>query len=87
MPSNEVPQYFYRVRLDMSTDDAPLYVADHPELPGCMAHGATASEALLNLADARQLYITDLRERSLPIPPPESAVGREPRNDEVAVPA
>jgi len=64
------PTYGYVVRLDESTEGRLLYVAEYPELPGCMAHGSTMDEALANLEDARELYAADLRERGLPIPAP-----------------
>ena len=36
-------------------DDA--YVVDVPELPGCMAHGATRQEAIKNAEDAIKFWI------------------------------
>ena len=47
-----------------------VYVASHPELPGCMSHGATPDEALANLAEARTLYIRTLLEKHIEVPVP-----------------
>lgn len=33
------------------------YVADVPELPGCMSQGKTVEEALTNIKEAIQLYL------------------------------
>lgn len=46
----------YRIVIDLDHPTG-LYVAQHPELPGCMSHGATPQEAVCNLADARALYL------------------------------
>ena len=37
--------------------DDRAYVAEAPELPGCMAHGETYSEAVANMQDAIRLWI------------------------------
>lgn len=54
------------------------YTATHPELPGCVAWGDSAEEALANLADSRETWIAGCLERGLPIPEPvdEEATGR-----------
>jgi predicted RNase H-like HicB family nuclease len=46
-----------------------VFVARHPELPGCMSHGSTPEEALEMLDDARELYLEGLREAGVAIPP------------------
>jgi predicted RNase H-like HicB family nuclease len=52
------------------SDEDSAFVADVPELPGCMAHGATHQEALANAADAIVLWIETAEEdgRSVPLP-------------------
>lgn len=45
-----------------------VFVASHPELPGCMSDGESIEDALSNLADARALYVRALRDRGLQIP-------------------
>lgn len=49
-------------------DDA--YIVEVPELPGCMAHGATRQEAIKNAEDAIQFWIKTAREDGLEIPQP-----------------
>lgn len=51
---------YYIVAHDESTDGEPLFIAIDPDLPGCMAHGATSDEAVANLTEARRLYLEDL---------------------------
>ena len=50
-------------------DDA--YVAEVPELPGCMAHGSTYESATANANDAIQLWIDTAHEFGDPIPEPK----------------
>ena len=50
--------------------DVVVWMASHPDLPGCMAQGATPEEAVAELAGARELYISALRKRGLPVPMP-----------------
>jgi len=47
-------------------DDA--YIAEVPELPGCMAHGDTYESALKNVKDAIQLWIKTAKEFNDSIP-------------------
>ena len=66
--------YSIHVVPDETTDREPCYVAYHPELQGCMSHGATVAEAIDGLEAARELYLTTLEQLGQPIPPPpESA--------------
>lgn len=37
-----------------------VWVARHPQLAGCVSHGATTDEALANLAEAVELYLAAL---------------------------
>jgi len=50
-------------------DDA--YIADVPELPGCMAHGSTYEHALKNARQAISLWLETAREFNDPIPVPK----------------
>ena len=52
-----------------NTDEA--FVADVPELPGCMAHGNTQEAALENIKEAIQLWIETANEFGDPIPEPK----------------
>jgi predicted RNase H-like HicB family nuclease len=49
-------------------DDA--YVADVPELPGCMAHGATRQAAIKNAEDAIEFWIKTAKDDGKEIPEP-----------------
>lgn len=53
------------------TTGEPCYLAYHPELEGCMSHGDTKEEALDNLREARELYISVLLEKGQEIPVPQ----------------
>jgi predicted RNase H-like HicB family nuclease len=48
----------------------PCYLARHPELRGCMSHGATPEEARANLDEARALYLSTLIENGVTPPLP-----------------
>jgi len=50
-------------------DDA--YIAEVPELPGCLAHGDTQTKALRNVQDAMKLWLDVARENGDPIPQPK----------------
>lgn len=64
--------YAVEVVPDTTTDGELCYLASHPELPGCLAHGDTVQEALENLEDARRLYISALIERGEEVPNPQT---------------
>ncbi len=48
-----------------------VFVAEVPELPGCMAHGDTQESALIQAKEAVQLWIDTAREFGDPIPEPK----------------
>jgi len=45
-----------------------------PDLPGCVATGATVEEAVSEIREAMLFHIEGLREEGLPVPPPSSRV-------------
>jgi predicted RNase H-like HicB family nuclease len=47
-----------------------VFVVDVPELPGCMAHGGTPGEAVMNAGDAIDLWIDTAKAARLPVPEP-----------------
>ena len=47
-----------------------IFVVDVPELPGCMAHGRTKSEAIAHAEAAIDLWIETGREDGIAIPEP-----------------
>jgi predicted RNase H-like HicB family nuclease len=49
-------------------DDA--YIVDVPELPGCMAHGATRQTAIKNAEDAIKFWIRTAKQDGEEIPQP-----------------
>jgi predicted RNase H-like HicB family nuclease len=59
----------YEVVIYWSAEDE-LFIAEAPELPGCMAHGDSREEALRNAEDAICLWleVAERRGRSIPEP-------------------
>ncbi|OGA54702.1 MAG: hypothetical protein A3G24_10195 [Betaproteobacteria bacterium RIFCSPLOWO2_12_FULL_62_13] len=53
------------------SDDDQAFVADVPELPGCVAHGSTHEEALGNAKEAMRLWIESARADGQPVPAPK----------------
>ena len=53
------------------SDEDEAFVAEVPELPGCMADGATYQEALANVEVVIQEWIETARELGHPIPKPK----------------
>jgi predicted RNase H-like HicB family nuclease len=52
------------------SDEDSAYVVEVPELPGCLAHGATRQDALRNAEDAIRFWIKTAQEDGLEIPQP-----------------
>jgi len=50
------------------------YAAYVPDLPGCVATGATVKETERLLREAIELHVAGLREDGLPVPEPSSVV-------------
>ena len=59
----------YEVVIYWSDEDG-VFIAEAPELPGCMAHGVTQEAALANAQDAIRLWIDTAKEFGDPIPKP-----------------
>ncbi len=53
------------------SDEDDAFVADVPELPGCMTHGSTYEEAAHNAQSAIDLWIDTAKEFHDPIPEPK----------------
>jgi predicted RNase H-like HicB family nuclease len=47
-----------------------IFVVDVPELPGCMAHGRTKSEAIAQAEAAIELWIETAKEDGISTPEP-----------------
>lgn len=54
------------------SDEDSVFIADVPELPGCMAHGSTREAALANAQGAIAAWIATAREFGDPVPEPKS---------------
>lgn len=61
----------YRVALRY--DPGGYWVAEHPELPGCVADGEAAADALASLEVARDLWIESRHATGLSVPEPGEA--------------
>ena len=57
----------YEIILYWSNEDQ-AFIAEVPELPGCMAHGDDQQDALRNVNDAMQFWIERARELGRPVP-------------------
>ena len=60
----------YQIIIYWSTEDG-VFVAEVPELPGCVAHGDTQQAALRNVNQAMDLWLDTAREFGDPIPEPK----------------
>jgi predicted RNase H-like HicB family nuclease len=61
----------YAIVVEQAEGNYSAYV---PDLPGCVATGATAEEAEREIRAAIAFHLEGLREDGLPIPPPTSKV-------------
>ena len=52
----------WTIAVTQSGDEAEPYTASIVELPGCMTHGTNPTEAIKNLSEAHESYITSLVE-------------------------
>ena len=60
----------YEIILYWSNEDQ-VFVAEAPELPGCMAHGEDQETALRNVKDAIQFWIEPAQELGRTAPQPK----------------
>jgi predicted RNase H-like HicB family nuclease len=61
----------YAVVIEKSQSNYSAYV---PDLPGCIATGATIAEVQQSIREAIELHLSGMREDGTPIPPPSSQV-------------
>ena len=59
----------YVVVIEQANGNLSAYV---PDLPGCVATGATADEVRERIREAVTFHLDGLREEGMPIPPPTS---------------
>jgi predicted RNase H-like HicB family nuclease len=57
-------------RIFVRQDEDGFYVAQVPELPGCISQGKTRAEAIANIRDAIAGYLFSLKKHNEPIPFP-----------------
>ena len=60
----------YEIIIYWSNEDQ-AFIAEVPELSGCMAHGDTHEDALANIKSAMELWIKTAKEFNDPIPAPK----------------
>ena len=61
----------YAIVIEKGASNYSAYV---PDLPGCVATGASVEETESLLREAIELHLDGMREDGLPIPPPTSLV-------------
>lgn len=61
----------YAIVIEKALGNFSAYV---PDLPGCVATGATVAEVESEIREAIVFHVEGLREDGLPVPPPESQV-------------
>jgi predicted RNase H-like HicB family nuclease len=61
----------YAVVIENAGSNFSVYV---PDLPGCVATGATLAEAEVAIRESIEFHLDGLREDGSPIPPPSSKV-------------
>ena len=62
--------YKYEIIIYWSDEDQ-VFIAELPELPGCMAHGDSQELALSNAQEAIQLWIDTANELGEQVPEPK----------------
>lgn len=66
-----VEAYAYPVLVrPLAEDEGGGFLAEAPDLPGCMSDGETPTEAVANVQDAIRCWIAAMREAGRPVPPP-----------------
>lgn len=61
----------YAIVIEKAESNYSAYV---PDLPGCVATGATSEDALIEIRAAIEFHLEGMRADGLPIPPPQSKV-------------
>ena len=61
----------YAIVIEKAEENYSAYV---PDLPGCIATGATIEEAEAEIREAIIFHVEGLREDGVPVPPGESTV-------------
>lgn len=61
----------YAVVIEKAQQNYSAYV---PDLPGCIATGATVAETQQSIREAIELHLSGMREDGVPLPQPSSQV-------------
>ena len=61
----------YAIVIEKAGNNFSAYV---PDLPGCVATGASVAETEQSIREAIELHLSGMREDGVPIPPPSSQV-------------
>lgn len=64
------PDFRYEIILYWSDEDS-AFIAEIPELPGCVSDGETYEEAIANVKDAAEAWITTAKDLGREIPTPK----------------
>ena len=58
-----------KLRVHIEQDEEGIFVAECHTLQGCISQGKTRVEAITNIKDAINGYVTSLKKHNEPIPP------------------
>lgn len=58
-----------KFRIIIDQDEDGYFVAECPNLPGCISQGKTLQEAKANIREAIEGYLESLKKHGEPIPP------------------
>jgi len=59
-----------KFRIEIEQDEDGKFIASCPSLPGCVTDGGTRDEAIANIKDAIEGYLTSVRKSGDPLPTP-----------------
>jgi predicted RNase H-like HicB family nuclease len=59
----------YGIVIEIGTHNCSAYV---PDLPGCVATGATPEEAKTRIQEAIRIHLEGIREDGIPVPRPQT---------------
>ncbi len=62
----------YLIIVEKASDNFSAY---SPDVPGCVATGATREEAESEMHQALQMHLDDIKEDGLPLPEPSASIG------------
>ncbi len=58
-----------KLRVIVEQDEDGMFVAEVPQLPGCVSQGETRAAALQNIHEAARGFLESLRASNEPVPP------------------